>query len=167
MPPSTALEWSRNGLMAWKLCKPYAIAVSVTRFQPIWTLMGDSRAAPETVLSATIRTQTPNDGISHGRMVSHPSNRVPDTCRIYANAHWSWIFQRAVQTTPWKPSLPSRLVNCNFALSIMASLIHCNFRHYWLHWPMCVLYYWVVKTSAEVGRSPCSGGVGRSMSTTF
>jgi hypothetical protein len=33
-------------------------------------------------------TTTPNDGISCGRIVLHPSNRVPDTCRIYAKANW-------------------------------------------------------------------------------
>jgi transposase len=30
--------------------------------------------------------KTPNYGISRGRM-SHPSHRVPYTCRIYAKAH--------------------------------------------------------------------------------
>ena len=39
---------------AWKQCKPYAMAISVTRSQPNWTLMGDSGAAPETAFSTTI-----------------------------------------------------------------------------------------------------------------
>ena len=74
---------------AWKRCKWYTIAISVTRSQPNRTLMGDSGAVPETVFSTTIN-KTPNYGISHGRMVSHPSNRDPDTCRIYAKVDWSF-----------------------------------------------------------------------------
>jgi hypothetical protein len=66
----------------------YAIAVSVSRSQPNWTLMGDSGAAPETVFSTTIN-KTPNYGISCWRMVFHTSNSVPDTCRFYAIVHWS------------------------------------------------------------------------------
>ena len=46
--------------------------------EQIWTLTGDSGAAPETEFSTTIN-KTPNDGISHGRSVSYPSNRVPNT----------------------------------------------------------------------------------------
>jgi hypothetical protein len=42
--------------------------------------MGDSGAKPETVFSTTIN-KTPIDGMSCGRIVSHPSNRVPDTCK--------------------------------------------------------------------------------------
>ena len=48
------------------------VCVSVTRSQPNWTLMGDSGAVPETVFSTTIN-KTPKYGISHGRMLSHPS----------------------------------------------------------------------------------------------
>jgi hypothetical protein len=44
--------------------------------------MGYSGAVSETLFSTTIN-KTPNDGIPHG-MVSHPSNRVPDTYRIHA-----------------------------------------------------------------------------------
>ncbi|CDQ95809.1 unnamed protein product [Oncorhynchus mykiss] len=40
--------------------------------------MGDSGAAPETEISTTIN-KTPNNDISCGRIVSHPSNKVPDT----------------------------------------------------------------------------------------
>jgi hypothetical protein len=61
------------------------MAVSVTRSQPNLTFLGDSAAA-ETAFSTTIN-KTPNDGISHGKMVSHPSYRVPDTSRIYAKAY--------------------------------------------------------------------------------
>ena len=50
--------------------------------------MGYSGAAPETAFSNTIN-KTLNYGISCGRMVSHLSNRVPDTCRIYVKEHWS------------------------------------------------------------------------------
>jgi hypothetical protein len=49
--------------------------------------MGDSGVLPETAFSKTKKTT--NYGISHGRMGSHPSNRVPDTCRINAKAHLS------------------------------------------------------------------------------
>jgi hypothetical protein len=48
--------------------------------------MGDSGGVPKREFSTTIN-KTPNDGISHGRLMSHPSNKVPDTCRIYAKAH--------------------------------------------------------------------------------
>jgi hypothetical protein len=58
------------------------MCVSVTRSQPNSTLMGESGAAFSTTIN-----KTPNDGISGGRMVSDPSYRVPETCRIYANAH--------------------------------------------------------------------------------
>ena len=51
--------------------------------------MGDSGAAPETAFSITIN-KTPHYDISCGRMVSYLSNRVPDTCRIYAKVHWNW-----------------------------------------------------------------------------
>jgi hypothetical protein len=50
------------------------------------TLLGNYGDAPKTTFSTTIN-KTPNDGISCGRMVLHPSNRVPDTCRIYAKEH--------------------------------------------------------------------------------
>jgi hypothetical protein len=63
------------------------VCVSVTRSQPNWTLLGDSGAVPETAFF----NKTPNDGISHGRMVLHPSNRVLDT------AHWSC-------SGSWRPS---------------------------------------------------------------
>jgi hypothetical protein len=43
--------------------------------------MGDSGVAPEIAFSTTIN-KTPNDEIYLGKMVSYPSNRVPDTCRI-------------------------------------------------------------------------------------
>jgi hypothetical protein len=54
--------------------------------------MGDSGASPKTAFSITIN-KTPNDGISHGRMVSQTSNRVPGTCRIYGKVHGicSWL----------------------------------------------------------------------------
>ena len=62
--------------------------VSVTRSQPYGTLMGDSGVVAKTVFSTTIN-KTPNDGISRGRIVLHPSNRVPDHCRIYTKVDWS------------------------------------------------------------------------------
>jgi hypothetical protein len=40
--------------------------------------MGDSGVAPETVFPTNFN-KTPNDGISGGRILLHPSNRVPDT----------------------------------------------------------------------------------------
>ena len=52
------------GWWAWKRCKPYSMAVSVTRSQPNWTLMGDSGATPERLFSTTIN-KTPNYQISH------------------------------------------------------------------------------------------------------
>jgi hypothetical protein len=55
---------------------------------PNWTLMGNSGAAPETAFSTNIN-KIPNDVISCGRMVSHPSNIIPETCRICAKVHWS------------------------------------------------------------------------------
>ena len=84
------------------------MAVSVTRSQPNWTLMGDSGATPETVFS-TIINKTTNYGISHGRMMSHPSDRIPDTCRIYARVHWrrsgSWwpnaLLRHFMLVFPW------------------------------------------------------------------
>ena len=42
--------------------------------------MGDSGGAPETMFSTTIN-KTPNDGMSRGRIVLHPSNRVPEDLR--------------------------------------------------------------------------------------
>ena len=62
--------------------------MSVTRSQPNWTLTGHSGAAPETSFPTTIN-RTQSYGIYYGRMGSHPSNWVPDTCRIYAKALWS------------------------------------------------------------------------------
>ena len=50
--------------------------------------MGDFGVAPETAFF-TIINKTPNYGIYHGRMKLHPSNRVPDTCRIYAKVYWN------------------------------------------------------------------------------
>jgi hypothetical protein len=47
---------------------------------------GDSGEEPETAFSTTIN-KTPNYGISHGRVVSQAFNRVPDTCKIYAQVH--------------------------------------------------------------------------------
>jgi hypothetical protein len=99
-----AIRWHPLGMRghwmvwwAWKQCKPYVMAISVTRSQPNWTLMGDSGAAPEAPFSTTIN-KTPNYWISHGRMVSHPSNRVPDTCRIYSKdalkLFWLVVAQR-------------------------------------------------------------------------
>ena len=43
----------------------------------------------ETVFSTTIN-KTPHYGISRGRMVLHPSDRVPETCRIYIKIHLSF-----------------------------------------------------------------------------
>ena len=62
------------------------MAVSHTRSKVKFTLLEDSGAAPEIAFSITIN-KTPNYGISCGRMVSHSSNKVPDTCRIYAKMH--------------------------------------------------------------------------------
>jgi hypothetical protein len=53
---------------------------------PNSTLIGETEVVPETAFSTNIN-KTPNYVISCGRMVSHPSNRGPDTCRIYANAY--------------------------------------------------------------------------------
>jgi hypothetical protein len=44
--------------------------------------------ANEKAVSTTIN-KTLNYGIVCGIMVSQPSNRVPDTCRIYSKVHWS------------------------------------------------------------------------------
>jgi hypothetical protein len=85
-PQDTSGHWM--AWWAWKQCKPYAMAVSVTRSQPNWTHMGDSGVVPETVFSTTINN-TPNYGISRGRTVSLLSNRIADPCRIYAKMHWS------------------------------------------------------------------------------
>lgn len=63
------------------------VRVSVPQSQPNWTLMGDSWAAPETSFSTI--NETPNYWISRGGMLSHPSNRVQDACRIYAKSHLS------------------------------------------------------------------------------
>jgi hypothetical protein len=38
---------------------------------------------------STTINKTQNDGISCGRIVLQPSDRVPDTCRIYAKVHGS------------------------------------------------------------------------------
>jgi hypothetical protein len=55
----------------------------------------------ETVFSTTIN-KTPNDGISRGRMVLHPSDKVPETSRIYVKVHWSlWLAQRPIKTLCW------------------------------------------------------------------
>jgi hypothetical protein len=80
------LSWLEEGISDFEKCvskehmglKCVCVCVTVTRSQPNWTLM----------FSTTIN-KTLNYGISCGRMVSHPSNRVADTCRIYANLHWS------------------------------------------------------------------------------
>ena len=66
---------------AWKLFQSYAMAVSVTRSQPNWTPVG---AWNSVFINKTLTCE-----IIHGRMVSLPSNSVPDTCRIYAKVHWS------------------------------------------------------------------------------
>ena len=87
--------------LAWKRCKPRVMAFSVTRSQPNKTLKGNSVALPETAFSTTIN-KTPNDGISRGRMVSHPSNKVSDTCRIYAKVLWSSEFLLVVAQNPIK-----------------------------------------------------------------
>jgi hypothetical protein len=49
---------------------------------------------PETAFSTTIN-KTPNYAVSHGRMKSHPSNKVPGTCRIYAKVLKLFLFMGA------------------------------------------------------------------------
>jgi hypothetical protein len=61
---------------------------------------------------STTNNKTQNDDISCGRMVSHPSNRVPDTCRIYAMVHWSC-------SCPWWPNtLWRHYVGVSFILEV-------------------------------------------------
>ena len=90
----------------------YAMSVSVTRSQPNWTIMGDSEAAPETEFSTTIN-KTPNDGIYCGRIASHSSNRVLDTCRIYAKVYWS-----CSGGSWWPNALLKHYVGVSFILAI-------------------------------------------------
>jgi hypothetical protein len=46
------------------------------------------------ILERRLRQCFPPSSTKHqiycGRMVSYPSKRVPDTCRIYVKVHWSW-----------------------------------------------------------------------------
>ena len=51
----------------------------------LWEILeqGQSQRFPTTI------NKTTNYWISHGIRVSHPSNRVPDSCIIYAKVHWS------------------------------------------------------------------------------
>ena len=109
MTPSTGHEWSLNGLMSMKTI--YAMAISVTRSQPNWPLMGYSVASPGTAFSTTIN-KTQNHGISCGGMVSHPSNRFPDTCRIYVKGHWNCSGSR------WLNALLRHYVGVSFILAV-------------------------------------------------
>ena len=77
----TLKEGSQRSIGVFK-----GVSVSqVTRSQPKLKGMGGSGVVPETVFSIAIN-KTPNYGTSCEIMVSHPSNGVPDTCRIYAKA---------------------------------------------------------------------------------
>lgn len=62
------------------------------------TLMGDSGADPETLFSTTIN-KTQNNGISHGRMVSHPSKSSrQNLCQGALKLFWLVVTQRPIKT---------------------------------------------------------------------
>jgi hypothetical protein len=69
------------------LSKEHRGCVSVNPIEHSWEIL---ERRLRQCFSTTIN-KTPNDVISGGRMVSRPSNRVPDTCRIYTKEHWIWI----------------------------------------------------------------------------
>ena len=132
------------------------VCVSVTRSQPNWTLMGDSGVAPETAFSTTIN-KPPNHGMSRGRMVSHPTNRVPDTCRIYAKVHWStwrrWrlaVAQRPIQTLYASVSFilavtcttPSTEPLCSILRQAYRTPTHTS----WPHWVEVMLMWTEIPT---------------------
>jgi hypothetical protein len=89
--------------------------------------MGDSGAVPETTFSTTIN-KTPNDGISPGRMVSHPSNRVPDTCRIYAYMHLHLHLHLS--------HLADALIQSDLQIYTEAALANALLRHIMLVFPL-------------------------------
>jgi hypothetical protein len=64
------------------------MAASDTTSQPNWRLMGDSGAAPETVFPPPSAKHQLMEFLFE-ELCCHPSNRVPDTCRISVKVHWS------------------------------------------------------------------------------
>lgn len=59
----------------WNWCKSYAVALMVTRSQPVWTRPVDFGPMCQTALCLT---KTPNLGLSVGRVVFQPSIRVSE-----------------------------------------------------------------------------------------
>ena len=71
---------------AWRWCYPDVMAFSATRSEPNRAFMWYCGTTPETVFSTSIK-QVWVDWFSHGRMVPHPSCRIPDTGGLEATVH--------------------------------------------------------------------------------
>jgi hypothetical protein len=83
------LKINKSGLNDVCMCQ-------VTRSQPNYRIFW---SVAKTAVSSV--NKTPNDGITYERMVPHPSNRVPDTCRFCQGAlkvfWWLVVAQRSIK----------------------------------------------------------------------
>ena len=95
-------------------CYPYYVmAFSVTRSEPTRAFMGYSGTTPETAFSTSIK-QVWVDWLSRGRMVLHPSCRIPDAGGLYATVHTGRTGRMWWPNAMWWPtSLVRDTFNCN------------------------------------------------------